>query len=56
MQQSLSKAAVRLPTLGADLTLHIRRLAAASQITPDHPTAADAAAAANAHVSAFLGK
>jgi phospholipase C len=56
MQQSLSKAAVRLPTLGADLTLHIRRLAAASQITSDHPTSADAAAAANAHVSAFLGK
>jgi phospholipase C len=56
MQQSLSKAAVKLPTLGADLTLHMRRAAAASQIAPDYPTSADAAAAANAHVSAFLGK
>jgi hypothetical protein len=34
MQQSLSKASVKLPTFGADLALHIRRLAAASQITP----------------------
>ncbi len=56
MQQSLSKAAVKLPTFGADPTLHIRRLAAAPQIMPEHPTVASAAAAAIAHIGAFLGK
>ena len=56
MQQSLSKAAVKLPTLGADPTLHVRRLTAAPPITPEHPTAAVAGASAIGHVGAFLGK
>ncbi len=56
MQQGLARAAVKLPTFGANPTLHIRRLAAAPQIMPDHPTVASAAGAAIAHFGAFIGK
>jgi len=56
MQQNLSKASFRLPTFGADPSLHIRRLAAAPQTMPEPPTAAAAGAAAGANIRAFLGK
>ncbi len=56
MQRSLSQASIKLPTLGADTNLHIRRLAAAPPIMPDHPTTGAAATAAIGHVGAFLGK
>src|SRR6185437_3787251 len=56
MQQGLARAAVKLPTFGADPRLHIRRLAAAPQSMPNHPTVASAAHAAIAHLDAFLGK
>ena len=56
MQQGLARAAVKLPTFGADLALHIRRLADAPPNMPVHQTVAAAAGAAIAHFGAFIGK
>jgi phospholipase C len=56
MQQSMSKAAAMLPTLGADTAAHIRRLTAAPNTIAGLPTAGASAAAAAAHVTAFLGR
>ncbi len=56
LQRSLSTAAVQLPTLGADVAVHIQRLAASVDVTPQHDTVADAAADIVAHMKAFLGK
>jgi hypothetical protein len=56
LQRSLSTAAVQLPTFGADIAVHIQRLAASVDVTPQHATVADAAADILAHVKAFLGQ
>jgi hypothetical protein len=36
--------------------VHVQRLAASADVTPQHATVADAAADILAHVKAFLGK
>lgn len=55
LQQSLAQAAVQLPTFGADVERHIKRLMDARQIPPVHGKTADALSAATAHLKAFLG-
>jgi phospholipase C len=55
MQQALSTAALQLPTLGANVGMHIQRLEAAVDVAPLQATVADAAADVAAHVRAFLG-
>jgi phospholipase C len=55
MQQSLSTAALQLPTKGADTALHIQRLVSAVDAAPVRATVGDAAADISAHVRAFLG-
>ena len=54
LQRSLSTVAVQLPTAGAHVASHVARLTATGIVAPDHPTVADAAAEAAAHVRAFL--
>jgi phospholipase C len=56
LQRSLTAAAVQLPTLGANIAVHIQRLTAAVDVAPVHATVADAAADIVAHVKAFLGQ
>lgn len=56
LQRSLSIAAVRLPTLGADIGAHIRRMTATTDATPAHDTVAEAVAEITAHMDAFLGR
>jgi phospholipase C len=56
MQRSLAAAAVQLPTVGANIAVHIQRLSSAVDVAPVHNTVADAAADILAHVKAFLGK
>lgn len=56
LQRSLSSLAVRLPTLGADVAAHIRRLNSISTLAPIHATADAAAAEIKAHLKAFLGR
>jgi len=56
LQQSLATAAVHLPTAGADIPTHIRRLKEAQDVAPQHDTVADAAADVAAHVKGFLGR
>jgi phospholipase C len=56
LQASLSTAALHLPTAGANVDAHIRRLESVPDIQAVHPTARDAASAVSAHMQAFLGK
>jgi phospholipase C len=56
LQQSLSTAALQLPTWGANLAVHIQRLTAAVDTEPDHASVGEAMSDAAAHVKAFLGK
>jgi phospholipase C len=56
LQQSLSTAALQLPTFQADIDVHIQRLRAAVDTAPDHASVAAAVADISAHVKAFLGK
>ncbi len=56
LQRSLATAAVLLPTAGADAALHVQRLRSTVDVSPDHPTVADAGADVGAHVRAFLGR
>jgi len=56
MQRSLTAVAVQLPTIGANIAAHMRRLGAAVDVAPDHDTVGDAVADVAAHVGAFLGK
>jgi phospholipase C len=56
LQQSLSTVALQLPTLGADLDVHIQRLKAAVDTAPTHASVADAVSDISAHMKAFLGK
>ncbi|MDA8248913.1 MAG: phospholipase [Rhodospirillales bacterium] len=56
LQKSLAAAAVHLPTAGANIATHIRRLRSATDIVPRHGTVADAAADVAAHVTGFLGR
>ena len=55
LQQSLSTAALQLPTLGADIGMHIQRLQSAVDVAPLQATVAEAASDVAAHVRAFLG-
>lgn len=55
MQHALNVAAMQLPTAGADLDTHIKRLDAVTDPTPPHSGVRSAAAAIAAHVKAFLG-
>ena len=56
LQTAMSTAAAQLPTAGADLGAHIRRLASVTDVVPVHPTVADAASAVAAHMQAFRGR
>jgi phospholipase C len=56
MQRSLSTVAVQLPTIGADVAAHIRRLTSAVDVAPVRDTVAEAVSDIAAHVAAFLGK
>lgn len=55
LQKSLSRAAAMLPTLGADVAVHVARLTQAPLTLPDHASVEQAATAVAAHVRAFLG-
>ncbi|HEY4172357.1 MAG TPA: alkaline phosphatase family protein, partial [Rhodopila sp.] len=55
MQTALSTAALHLPTAGADVDAHAKRLDAVPDTVPNHPTVAAAVADVVAHVQAFLG-
>ncbi len=55
LQRSLATAALQLPTLGADIGLHIQRLASAVDVAPAQATVAQATSDISAHVRAFLG-
>ena len=55
LQRSLSTAALQLPTLGADIGLHIQRLESAVDVAPAPATVAEAISDISAHVRAFLG-
>jgi phospholipase C len=56
LQQGLSRLAVQLPTVGADIGTHIRRLNSRPTTAPHHATVADSAADVTAYMNAFLGK
>jgi hypothetical protein len=56
LQASLSALAVQLPTIGADIGAHIKRLTDVPDVAPTHATVADASAAILGHVQAFLGE
>jgi phospholipase C len=56
MQAALGTAALQLPTAGADMAAHVRRLSAVPDTAPAHPTVAHAVADVAAHVKAFLGR
>ncbi len=56
LQHSLSAAAVQLPTAGAEIGAHVRRLAAVRDLAPRHATVEDARADVEAHMNAFLGR
>ena len=56
LQRSLGAMALVLPTMGAEIGAHVARLSAVADPVPAHPTAADAAKDAVAHVKAFLGR
>jgi phospholipase C len=56
LQASLSAAALHLPTLGAELALHIQRLRAVLDVAPDYARTSDAQEAALVHIKAFLGR
>jgi phospholipase C len=55
MQTALGIAALHLPTDGADVDTHTKRLGAVPDTVPNHPTVAAAVADVVAHVRAFLG-
>lgn len=55
LQQSLSTAALQLPTAGADIAAHIQRLASVAEVAPVSATVAEAASDISAHIRAFLG-
>ena len=56
LQRSLSTAAVQLPTAGADVAAHVRRLASVADAVPRHETVGGAQSEVSAHVRAFLGR
>jgi phospholipase C len=56
LQASLSALAVQLPTIGADIGAHIKRLTDVPDVVPTHATVADASSAVLGHVQAFLGE
>jgi phospholipase C len=56
MQAALGTAALQLPTAGADMAAHVRRLSAVPDTAPAQPTVAHAVADVAAHVKAFLGR
>ncbi len=56
MQRSLYSAAVQLPTAGADIAAHVRRIADVADPVSTHPTVAATAADVVAHMRAFLGR
>lgn len=56
LQASLSALAVQLPTIGADIGAHIKRLTDVPDVVPTHATVGDASAAVLGHVQAFLGE
>jgi phospholipase C len=56
MQHALNAAALRLPTAGANLAAHIRRLTKTTDPAPTHPSVRDAVEDIAAHVTAFLGR
>ncbi len=55
LQRSLCTAAVQLPTAGADIAAHVRRLGSVTDAAASHPTVAAAEADVAAHMRAFLG-
>jgi phospholipase C len=55
LQRSLRTAAAQLPTAGADIGAHIRRLTSVVDVVPAHTTVAEAAREIAANVGAFLG-
>jgi phospholipase C len=56
LQQSLSTAALQLPTLGANLAVHIQRLASAAGSVGNYNSVAAAVADIRSSMKAFLGK
>ena len=56
LQESLSAAARQLPTAGANIDAHIRRLGSVRDVVPRHPTVDAAASEVAAHMKAFLGR
>ncbi len=56
MQQSLSTAALHLPTAGADIATHIQRLQNVPDTPAQHRTVGEAVSAVVAHMRAFLGR
>lgn len=56
MQKSLATAALHLPTMGADMGAHIRRLTSVADTPAVVGSAGDAGLAAAAHMRAFVGK
>ena len=56
LQASLSHAAVRLPTAGADVALHLDRMAGTALAQTSANTVGEAGADAVAHMRAFLGR
>lgn len=56
LQKSLGAMAAILPTVDADIGVHIERLKRVPDPAPAHPTADAAVAEARAHVKAFLGR
>jgi phospholipase C len=56
LQRSLTAMAIQLPTLGADIAMHIQRLTSTANVAPSHDTVAAAVSDIMAHVKAFLGK
>lgn len=57
MQKALAAAALHLPTAGADIGMHIKRLLTVPvDATPPHPTVQAAAADVVTHLKAFLGR
>ncbi len=55
MQRSLTVSAAQLPTAGADVAAHVRRLAAVADPMPDDRSVGEAASDVAAHVDGFLG-